>query len=255
MSTFSTIYILWVFTHVYADVELSSSDSQVSRSDKELDSANDEGKDERFVDDALAESVFVSAFVPAKPRSPTAEEILFPVEGEGSSEEEESDWIVSSGEEEGEEFEEDMRTILAQLKRAPPPIPYHVEAGCKETEDFVLDQDEEEEREGLFEGENQLTLHQVLTMSGERREGRVEGERGEQQEEVDKEDEGEREEGIVKGEREGGKEKQGGREGGEGEEENSTMASRLRCLLPKMRDQLENVDSRGECLYYYVHDM
>ena len=231
------------------DVELSSSDSQVSGSDKELDSANDEDKDEKFVDGALAESEFVSAFVPAKPRSPTAEEILFPVEGEGSSEEEESDWIVSSDEEEGEEFEEDMRTVLAQLKRAPQPILYHMEAGCKETDDFILDQEEEEDGDSLLEGEIQLTLHQVLTGCGEKREEGVEGGRGERLAEMDQEDEDEREEGIGEGVREDKEDEQGGREDEQGEEESSvqsTMAGRLRQLLPKMKDQLDRVDLRGE---------
>ena len=201
-----------------------------------MDSTKSQDQDQEIIGE-LVERQFFDAFIPAKPRLPTAEEILFPVEEEGSSEEDESDWIVSSSEEEGEEIAGDMKMVLEQLKRAPQkPILYHLEAGCKETEDFILEEDDSDE---LLEGagvHGQLTLHQLLMEGVERREGGMEEEKTDR-----KEDDGE-------SERE--EEREEKQEEGEGEEQSAVATcSKLKRLLPEMEDQLESVDLRGEFLY------
>lgn len=153
----------------------------------------------------MAGEVFSSVFTPGRPPAPTAEMILFPPEEEGSSEDDEPDWIVSSEDE--EEMEEDMKQVLAQLRKPPQPILYHFEAGCKETEHSIIKSTEEEaEGDGVADLEVQLSLHQVLLEAGGGGGG----------------------EGVW----EGGKE--------------SAAAARLRRLLPKMKDQLETVDSYGK---------
>lgn len=201
-----------------------------------MDSTKSQDQDQEIIGE-LVERQFFDAFIPTKPRLPTAEEILFPVEEEGSSEEDESDWIVSSSEEEGEEIAGDMKMVLAQLKRAPQkPILYHLEAGCKETEDFILGEDDSDE---LLEGagvHGQLTLHQLLVEGVERREGGMEEEKTDRKED-DRESEREEEREEKQGE-------------GEGEEQSAVATcSKLKRLLPEMEDQLESVDLRGEFLY------
>lgn len=165
-----------------------------------------------------AAAVFSDVFTPAPS---IAEKILFPVQDEGSSEEEESDWIVSS-EESGEEIE-DIATVLAQLRQPAQPIMYHFEAGCRETEQYIIEGDGEES-DGLMELDTSLPLHEILQESGAR------GWRGE---EKDREEEGEGE----------------GKRGEEIEKEDfhaSAAVGRLRKHLQDMKDKLETVDSRGE---------
>lgn len=206
--------------------DLSCSDSQASDDDNDEESPDEYAVNDREVDAIMEEAaaVFTDVFAPAPS---TAEMILFPVLDEGgSSAEEESDWIVGS-EDSWEEIE-DMTTVLAQLRKPAQPIVYHFEAGCRETEQYIIEGgEEEEESDDLME--ISLPLHEILLESGAR--GRRDGESG-------REEEGE-------GERVG---KDGAC---------SSAAAKLRKLLPSVEDKLETTDSKGElyreymCIYMY----
>lgn len=196
--------------------DLSCSDSQAS-DDKDGETPDDYGINDQEIDAIMEEAAaeFSDVFTPAPS---TAETILFPMQDEGSSEEEESDWIVSS-EDSGEEVE-DMTTVLAQLRKPAQPIVYHFEAGCRETEQCIVE-DDGEESDGLMELDTLLPLHEILQESGARgwRGGEKEGE---------EEGEGERGEEVAK------------------ENTRISAVARLKKLLPGMKNKLETVDSRGE---------
>ena len=190
----------------------SCSDSQASDDNKEEtpDDYNIRDQEVDVIMEAAAET-FSDIFTPPPP---TAETILFPVQDEGSSEEEESDWIVSS-EDSGEEME-DLNVVLAQLRKPSQPIMYHFEAGCKETDQCIMEDDESgEERvdggDALIELDTRLPLHEILLESGAGRERESKGEGG----------------GVV-------------------EKEDASTVAKLRKVLPKMRDQLETTDPSGE---------
>ena len=183
-----------------------------------------------------AAATFSEIFTPAPT---TAETILFPIQDEVSSDEEESDWIVSSDDDE----EENMAAVLAHLRKPAQPIMYHFEAGCRETEQCIMEDDGEESsiKDGLIELDILLPLHGILLESGaeQKREVERDGEnesQGEMRKEEGREGEGEGEE---EGEGEGE---------GEGEvaKEDTSIVAKLRKVLPDMKDQLEATDVRGE---------
>jgi hypothetical protein len=210
--------IIIMYTVGAKEEDLSFSDSQAS-DDNDEDTPDEYAVNDPEVDSIMKEaaSVFTDIFTPALT---TAETILFPLQEEGSSEEEESDWIVSSGD--SEEEIEDMTMVLAQLRKPAQPVVYHFEAGCRETEQYIIEGDEEEESDGLMELDTSLPLHEVLLESGAG--GWKDGERG-------REEEGE------------------GGEGGRGKEmvkEDDSAAAKLRKILPTVKDKLETVDSQGE---------
>ena len=195
-----------------AEEDLSCSDSQAS-DDNDEQTPDEYVINDREVDAIMEEAaaVFTDVFTPAPT---TAETILFPIQDEGSSEEEESDWIVSS-EDSGEEIE-DMTMVLAQLRKPAQPIVYHFEAGCRETEQYIIEGDEDES-DGLIELDTSLPLHEILLESGAR--------------------------GLREGEKESEKEGEGGREV---DKEDGSAVAKLSKLLPVVKDKLETVDSRGE---------
>lgn len=167
-----------------------------------------------------AASVFADIFTPAPT---TAETILFPSQDEGSSEEEESDWIVSSGD--SEEEIEDVAVVLAQLRKPTQPVVYHFEAGCRETEQCIIEgDDDEEDSDGLMELDTSLPLHEILLESGSGARGWKGGEREKREEEG--EGEGERGKEVVK--------------------KDGSAVAKLRKILPTVKNKLEAVDSRGE---------
>ena len=187
-----------------AEEDLSCSDSRAS-DDNDEEPLDEYGINDREVDAIMEEAaaVFTDVFTPAPT---TAETILFPIQDEGSSEEEESDWIVSS-EDSGDEIE-DVTVVLAQLRKPAQPIVYHFEAGCRETEQYIIEGDEDES-DGLIEWDTSLPLHEILLESGARRWR------------------GEKEEGEV-------------------DKKYGSTVAKLRKLLPVVKDKLETVDSRGE---------
>ena len=167
-----------------------------------------------------AASLLTDIFTPAPT---TAETILFPSQDEGSSEEEESDWIVSSGDS-GEEIE-DVAMVLAQLRKPSQPVVYHFEAGCRETEQCIMegdDDDDEEDSDGLMELDTSLPLHEILFESVAMARGWKYGEKGGEE----GEEEGEREKEV--------------------EREDGSSVAKLRKILPTAKDKLDTVDSRGE---------
>ena len=241
---FSTMYVLYIYcVHILCIILHCTCTCIGAKANKELGGESGSSEEERgamCVEDGVdqdevvlvetAEEEFSSAFTSTKPSLSTAESILFPIEEEGLSdeEEEESDWIVSSEEDDTGQEIEDVKEVLAQLRKAPQPIMYHFEAGCKETDDFIMEDQEDggdvvlTEEDGRGCGHRLLQLHGVLReMSGER--GRERGGEGEK-------------EGELGGD-------------GDGETEllsRSTAATRLKQLLPEMKEQLESVDSHGK---------
>ena len=203
--------------------DLSFSDSQAS-DDNDEETPDEYTVNDQEIDSIMKEaaSLFTDIFTPAPT---TAETILFPSQAEGSSEEEESDWIVSSGDS-GEEIE-DVAVVLAQLRKPPQPVVYHFEAGCRETEQCIVEGDDdgdEEDSDGLMELDTSLPLHEILLESGSGARGWKDGEKGKREEE--EEGEGEREKEV--------------------EREDGSAVAKLRKILPNAKDKLDTVDSRGE---------
>ena len=203
--------------------DLSFSDSQAS-DDNDEETPDEYAINDQEVDSIMKEaaSLFTDIFTPAPT---TAETILFPSQDEGSSEEEESDWIVSSGDS-GEEIE-DVAVVLAQLRKPTQPVVYHFEAGCRETEQCIVegDDDDEEDSDGLVELDTSLPLHEILLGPVATVTGWKDGEKGKREEE-EEEEEGEREKEV--------------------EREDGFAVAKLRKMLPTAKDKLDTVDSRGE---------
>lgn len=213
-----SLYSICMYLHVGAkEGDLSCSDSQAS-DDNDEETPDEYNVNDQEVDAIMEEAaaVFTDVFTPAPPTTTTAETILFPLQDEGSSEEEESDWIVSS-EDSGEEIE-DMGAVLAQLRKPEQPIVYHFEAGCRETAQYIMEGDGEES-DGLIELDTSLPLHEILFESGAR------DRKTRREEEGEGEDEGERREEAAK--------------------DDSSAVAKLRKLLPNVKDKLEATDSRG----------
>ena len=244
-----------MFVNLGTKGEESSSESEASENNENMSSPDEselfveETEDAvyvgpirpRLVVEEREDVVFVGLFTPTKPPPPSAETILFSVEEEeGSSEEEESDWIVSS--EDDEEEIEDLMEVLAQLRKPQPikqpPMNYPFEPVCKETMFEVME--DQEEGDGAAEQEMQLSLHQVLKECREMGEEESEGEGKDEGREEEIQKEREREEGKGEGER---KDEQESRR--KEAEKRSTAATKLKQLLPKLKDRLEDVDSRG----------